>query len=276
MKKRLLSSVLAILLLVCAAGCQTAEKNQASNAPPPASPSISPQDTAPPPVDMGAEKAAALEAYTRVADRLSISPESGGDVQFDMDIMMKTDVEFAGETESIETSGNIKIKIVGGEMQSSLVLDMGEAGQMEMYSDGEKAYCSINGQELEIETGSVFGQVEQSLNIPQFEKDAIKSYEIKEDGENTKIHLVIDGAELKSFITESLTSLLGETGDAQKLEIYDIEISLVMTKDEIPLSMEMKMGLEMTVLENKIKMMSDAIYTFNKFDSGVNVDLSKL
>jgi len=272
MKKRLLSLALVTLLLIGAAGCRTAGKTQESAAPV----SNSPQDIAPPPVDAGVEETTALAAYTRVADKLTISGEAGEDVQFDMDMIMKINIESDGESESLEVNGNIKVKIDGEETHSSIVMDMGVMGRMEMYSDGERVYCSMNGQEMEIETGNVMEQIQGSLNLPQFEEDAIKSCEITEDGENTKMLIVIDGETLTSFVAESMSAMLGEVADSQGMEIYDIEITLVTTKDEIPLSMEMKMEMDMTVMENTMKMVTEITYIFNKVGSGVEVDLSKL
>ena len=277
MKKRILTSVLVMLLLLGAAGCQTSNTTPGNEASSPVSPSA-PVNSAEPSlsVDPAAEEAAAIEAYTRIADKLSMSREAGEDVQFDMDMIMKTNVEFAGESQSIETNGNIKMKIVGEEMHSSMVLDMGAAGKMEMYSDGETAYCSYNGQELEIDMVDVFSQVEDTLNIPQFEKDAIKSSEIIQDGANTKILLVIDGEALQSFMLEIMSSMLGGEADTQGLKFNDIEISMTATDDEIPLSMEISMEMEMEIAGDTVKMSSDVTYIFNAFGSEVEVDLSML
>ena len=283
MKKRILASVLAMLILLCAAGCQTAEKNLGSEAPPPAAPSSPMPDTAAPPVDTEtppvetkSEDAYALETYMKIADKLSMSSASGQDVQFDMDIIMKTDTEYAGKVRSTELSGNIKMKISGDEMQASVSLNMGELGMVEMYSDGEKAYCSLNGIEIEIDTESVFGQVGESASIPQFEEDAIKSCEITEDGDNIRMLLIISGEALTDFMTESMASMLGEVAQTSEMKIHDIEITLLTTKDEIPVSMDMKMELELTIDEEPLKMLSTTSYIFNEFGSGVSVDLSML
>ena len=231
----------------------------------------------------------AFEAYSHIMQHLSIGPglemASGA---YDMDFVMQIDMRFLGEEVSQASSGNIKMIVDGDNMESAMTMyvDMGELGSsvVEMYMALEGTTLTemqviVDGEEMPAEffPQEMFQEMlDSAANVPDFHKDALLSAEIEEVGENSVMHMVLDGQMLADFVMDSMDDMLASLGEDavdMNVEIEDIVMTITTDSDDNPLAMTMEMHMQMEVEGEEVEMSISMEYTFNAFGEEVEVEM---
>ena len=294
--KKVLSLLLLCSLIAMLAACGVSLSPVQNEAPPPtrgvpptAKPTTEPTEepaaiptrkptpepaTPAPDNNKGNDVRAAYAKYTALNNKLNA--QTGDDAQFDMDMNIEMAMTYNGETMKTTMSGNMKMKTVGGKVQYAMVMDMGDIGSMEMYSDGEKVYCTVNGEQVEMDMADLEQQVDSSVNLPDFSEDAVKSCETVQEGPYTRTTMVIDGEVMGQFIRDSMADTLSQLGNDIGIQISDLTLSILADSAGNPKEMDMVMALTMEYMGEKVEMVATYNYVINKLGSGVNIDLSAL
>jgi len=217
---------------------------------------------------------AAFASYTSLTEKLNAA--AGEDAQYDIDMVIETNMKFGDESFETTINGNMKMKMEGDAVWYSMTMDMGEGGIMEIYSDGERVYCTLDGEEQVLEMSDMLDQIDSSLNLPEFEKNAIKSCESENVDGGVRTDMVIDGEEMTQFIDEIMGALTELLGEDSEIMIDDIALSILTDNDGNPMEMEMGLNMKMGFAGQEIEMDANYKYIFNKIGSGVEIDLSAM
>ena len=243
----------------------------------------------------------ALEAYADILQRLSF--EDGENGAYDIDFTIEMDMSFMGEDVSSVSNGNIRM-IIDGEIVEMFMLmdmDMSELGApnsiMEMYMlvDGDQLLdmsVIVDGMDLsdmfpEDMLEDMFGDVmDDTVSVPDFEKEALEWVEINEIDGNTEIRMLLDGDSLGAFIAESMEAQLADLTEMDGLELVygfeDVLIIILLDSEDNPLSMTMEMDMSIVFHTDvpmlaeldgeKMSMRTVSTFTFNGFGESVQIE----
>ena len=250
--KKISALMLALLMVLTFAACNAADNGAAG--------------------DKGVNEETMTEAqraysrYNTLAQAMSFDGKK--DVEFDADIFMLVDVNMAGQEMNLETTGNMKVKIVDGKQQCEMVMDMGKMGSMEMYSDGEKVIYKVNGKDVEMSMADIDKQLKESMDLPKFEEGAIKSSNIEKVGKDTKYNFIVDGKMLSDFAGSAMEQL----GEGDEMNFSDMNMYYIIDSDNKPLEMYINVAVSGSSQGQNISMDMTMKYFFNKYGSGVSLN----
>ncbi len=223
-------------------------------------------------------KSEAYAVYTNTTSKLNAAP-GGENAQSDIDMEMFMNMKVMGLEIPTTASGNIKSVVEDGKVHYSALMEtstMGTTNTIEMLYDGEKFYYAVDGVETEIDMTAFEEQMQQQVNLPEFNLDAVKSYETVDVAEGKKTALIIDGGKISDFIMESLGDAEMLAGSVENVSTDDMVIEIVVDGDGNPKSVNMQMSISMDTEGQTMEMDMSMKITVNKFGSGVEVDTSKL
>jgi len=297
MKKKLSLILLALALVFAIAACG----DTASTPAPDTDANYDTTTDAAPELANPEEKA--FEIYNNIMQMLSLDAGQSG--AFDIDFVMDMDMSVFGEAIHSVSTGNMQMIVDGDNAQlaMTMITDMSEFGMdpmvMEVFMTVEdnlatELRMTLDGEDLsemlplEMLEDMVDNMLEDAISMPEFGIEAFQSAEITEIGNNTSIHMVLDGQELSSFISsamdDSLEMLVGLNLD-MSFDFSDVVITLLIDADENPISMtlemEMTMGFgedladELEELAGEEMFIRSVIeYTFNAFGDNVEITLA--
>jgi len=264
--KKVFSLLLICALFVLLVSCGTGP-GAVSTAPPPEdadTPAPTPEAATPAP-DTGKT---AYATYTQVFDKMN--------AQYDIDMNIDMEIRFGSQSMPMSMNGNIKMKTEGDKVLYSMVINNEFTGTMEIYSDGDTVYCVVDGVETSMDMSELEEQINNSVNMPDFEEEAIKSSESVKEGQDTKTTMVIDGVKVGRFIQEALGDSLGALGEGMDIDISDITISILTDPADNPKSMDMEMSMTLHMDGEEMEIAAVYEYIFNQLGSGVDIDLSAM
>jgi len=220
---------------------------------------------------------AAFNAYMGISTKLDHKLFEANLVnQFEMDFTMEFDMYVDWMSfSSGEMTGNLKMIIDGDNIEYAMLMDMGSMGMgtMEIYFDGNEGYYNIDGELIPMEFDEVMGTLDNTVNLPEFTEQAIKSAEIFQVGENTQYIIVIDGQYLSDFVMASMADQFEEIGSDLDFVFEDVEIIMLNAPDGKPInfSMFMQMTMEYEGIETAMRM--KAFYEIIEWGIGVNIEI---
>ncbi|MCL1806860.1 MAG: hypothetical protein FWG31_04070 [Oscillospiraceae bacterium] len=262
----------------------------------------------------GMTKSKAHTTYTNWMEGLN---SDGDDTQFDVDFDMDIRMKAGFENVSMRMDGNMKMVIEDGVEKLAMVMNMdmyGEDIYMEMIFDGAKLYYimemqgeeiemilntnglieyfAMNGEEIPVrgESAADMGfdmnelmdqlntQMDSTVNLPDFEEEAIKSVETTTVSGGEKITIIVDGSMLSDFVLDSMGDAMDELGGMSSVDmnIGDVIIEAVADNSGNLKSMRMAMKMDMSVMGETVDMEMIMNYTFNQIGSGVVIDIPQI
>ena len=188
---------------------------------------------------------------------------------------------------SLAMFSNTAFKSEGDTFQYAMVsetimsfLGMTESTTIETYSDGNVAYIIEDGYKTEISMWELMDEIWDMTGsfMPDFDEMDIYDYDIRTIGSDTLITIMITGSALDEFAEEMISAM--DEADVYGFYLNDVELTILVDKDENPKEMSMYLYFEIemdieglvcyAIAECEIEMV------FNKYGSGVVVDLSKI
>jgi len=188
---------------------------------------------------------------------------------------------------SVSVFTNAKYKAVGDSFQYSASIETNrsalgseESEFSEIYSDGEKAYVFEDGIKSEIDMADLEDMIIDNYSkfLPDLAESDILDYKTEIIGDDTVISIYISGDVISEIMEKSGGGVLDSSVD--EVEFDSLTLSLRMDKDGIPKNVNTGFTLSFSMVSNGIPVSSKVYYTsdivFNKYGSGVEVDLSRI
>lgn len=217
---------------------------------------------------------AAFSAYKNLSKQLSTA--SNESTQYEMNLVTEMDMTIDGfSISSGKMDGNLKMIVDGDRFEYAMVMDMSSmgAGLMEMYHDGITTYYAIDGIEYPIDFDIAMNQFDTSVNLPDFEEEAIKSIIEKEINGNIEYTIVIDGDMMADFALESMQDGIGDLGFEFDIEIDDIEMMFLVDENEQPINFSIVMKMKMDIEGIEAVMFMKMTYEVIKWGEGVVIEM---
>jgi len=226
--------------------------------------------------------AQATDKYTNIMNLLSLGQDNSGaySLEFIMVVDMYLGLEHLTQT---TTTGTMKM-IVDGENATSHTLAItelsGTSTEMEILIEKRgdeflEVRLFVDGEELDPEIlglDAITSMLEESISLPDFSENAIKSVNAEEVEGNTITTIMLHGEMLRDFAMDSITEQLAALGSLEiELEVDDVFVELVTDADGAPLSMAMEMAVYMNIEGESVTMLMSSEYVFIGFGDAVTI-----
>jgi|GEM_PF-5071980 len=261
--KKLLAILIILAILATLGACTTSNPDSGANIDPTTK---SKSD------EKSDEKAAAYGAVKKLNGLMNSNGSS--EVQYDIDIEAKTISKVNGAEIPMDVTGNMKAKCIDGKTQFSMIMETEYQGTeiaIEMISDGEKVYYTINGEKQQISISEALAQFNAQNNaVLDFEEKAIKSVNSEKDGEYTKYTIEID----VKAVADLMSSMMGGNQSA-KFDFKNLGYTVWVDGNEYPAKIQADYNL---TVDDGAQIIEQAVSMTMKFNSFtvVNIDFSKL
>lgn len=198
-------------------------------------------------------------------------------IKFETEGSVKVGISGLTITMDLDMDGAVKKVEDSDDMDMAMEMEMGIMGQnLEMdfwYNDGYY-YMDTMGEKVKypMETGDMQDKLESQLGMLELSEDDFKSIEAQKDGDTTKLIYIMDGDKMQSMI-DLIMGLVNQQTSADNMEfsLEEVKGTLVVDKDNRPLSNELSMQMQMTADGQQVDMDMDMDITYQEIGKDVEV-----